>query len=387
MNGATPDGVSVQPSLGGHWAALVDASRDALGRVDQDRFVGRLTDWIADDYRSNVPSSLLVEFSHGPAVYLFDTSNGPQAERTVLAVAHPEPPASARDVTYQRGFPLRDRLAGRSVDRGHFVPYTAGGLFGPNLFVQDRALNRGWSQDGREYRKLERAAVDGAPKSLFLVHPSYADDSDIPEFIDLGVVVGADFTMRRFRNRFDTIPMDARDLLPALLGGATDAQVGALGEETAAVLLEDDFDATIVAMGDAGMPRDEGRQDLDLLAIVEDTLIVYEIKTRYLSRAAGRCTRAGNLPRPRLRKPRTSTGARQGSQEYVAARLNAFIDTEDGYEGVDVRVMAIDLKAMLAQQFAVNDNGTRLTPLSPPLDCTDASRKAVTRILDHRGYL
>lgn len=140
-------------------------------------------------------------------------------------------------------------------------------------------------------------------------------------------------------------------------------------------------------MGDAGLPREEGRQDLDLLTIVEGTLIAYEVKTRYTSKIAGRRTRAGNLLRPRLRRPNTPTGARQGSQEYVAARLSAYVDIDGDYEGVDVRVIAIDFQAMLAQQFAVNDTATRLAGLGPPVDCTDAADRALARILDHRGYL
>lgn len=221
----------VPPRFQALWADLANSSRDAHGCIDQDEFSEKLMDLADADYCHRFPSAQLTEFSHGPAVYLFDTSGSPQAERTVLAVAHPEPPASARDAAYQRGHPLPDKLAGRSVDRGHFVPYTAGGLFGPNLYVQDRALNRGWSSDGRDYRALERAAVAGAPTTLMFIRPLYADDSDIPEFLDLGVVAGPDLTVRRFRNRFDTVPSDGDGTLVVYLRGATDAKIGALGKK------------------------------------------------------------------------------------------------------------------------------------------------------------
>jgi hypothetical protein len=273
------------------------------------------------------------------------------------------------------------------VDRGHFIPYTAGGLFGPNLFVQDRALNRGWSSDGRRYRELERAAVAGAPESLLFVVPLYADDSDVPEFLDLGLVAGPKLEVRRFRNRFDTPSLVDQDVLAIHLQGAMDSQIGALGEETAAVMLEDVWDAVIVAMGDGGLARESGRQELDLLAIVDDVLIAYEVKTRYVSRVAGRLTRAGNLPRPRLRRPGTPTGDRQGSQAYVAARLSAYVDIDMDFEGIDVRLIAVDLRSMLAQQFTVNDAGSRLAPLGPPVDCSAAALQALTQIIDHRGYL
>ena len=369
------------------WPDLADPTRDAHGCIDQDQFADRLMDLAATEYHHDAPSAQLVEFSHGPATYLFDSSGDPQAERTVLAIAYPEPPATDRDVAYQRGYPLPEKLAGRAVDRGHFVPYTAGGLFGPNLFVQDRALNRGWSSEGRAYRALEQAAVAGSPTTLMFVRPLYVDGSDIPGFLDLGVIAGPHLEMQRFRNRFDAVAGDGQNVLTIHLAGATDAQIGALGEETAAALLEDVFDATIVAMGDAGLPRDGGRQDLDLLALVDDTLIAFEVKTRYTSKIAGRLTRAGNLPRPRLRGPHTVAGHRQGSQGYVTTRLSAYVDTENDYQGVDVRVIAIDFRAMLAQQFTVNDTGTRLTPLGPPVDCTGAAHLGLTRIIDHRGHL
>jgi hypothetical protein len=369
------------------YAGVVEESRRRNGVIDHAKLTGLLMQCVAEDHGRTTGSGALVEFTHGPASYLFAQAGASHADRTLLAVGRPEPPEDARDVTYQRGYPLRETFAGRPVDRGHFIPYSGGGLYGPNLFVQDRALNRGWSRDGRAYRGLERAAVAGGPSAVMFVRAHYADDSDVPVFVDLGVASGAQVDVRRFRNRFDDATCSGEDRLAITLPAATDAQIGALGEETAAVLLKTVLDATIVAMGDAGLPRDEGRQDLDLLAIVDDHLIAYEVKTRYISTRAGRLTRTGNLPRPRLRAARRPDAHRQASQGYVADRLRDHVDTADGYEGIDVRVIAIDFMAMLAQQFAVNDAGGGLRPLDPPIDCTAAARQALAQIIDHRGHL
>ena len=175
--------------------------------------------------------------------------------------------------------------------------------------------------------------------------------------------------------------------MTALLHGATDAQIGAWGEETAAVLLELHHDAVVITMGDAGLPRRCGRQDLDLVAMIDGQLVVYEVKTRHLSAQAGRLTRAGNLARPRLRRPSRRGGHRQGSQGYVAARLDDVIDTGAEFSAVQVRLVAIDMQLMLAQEFAVDDAGTRLHPMSAPIPCRDAATTAMTRILAHRGHL
>ncbi len=45
------------------------------------------------------------------------------------------------------------------------VAHTAGGTFGPNMFPQDRGLNRGWSAKGRRYRWSGRSPVRRAPSS------------------------------------------------------------------------------------------------------------------------------------------------------------------------------------------------------------------------------
>ena len=76
------------------------------------------------------------------------------------------------------------------VDRGHLIPHLSGGQFGPNIFRQDRALNRGWSQQGKRYRTLERraAAVGG---TLFFGHLIYDDDTAYPARIEIAVVTTA----------------------------------------------------------------------------------------------------------------------------------------------------------------------------------------------------
>jgi len=254
------------------------------------------------------------------------------------------------------------------------------------MFVQDRALNRGWSRQGRVYRAIETRAVAAADAVLF-ARPLYADDSDIPAFIDLGVVDEHGWAVHRFRNRYDVELGPAEDELAILLNGAVSGQIGALGEEAAAGYLTDELDATIVAMGDAGMPRDGTTQDLDIVAIVDGSLLAFEVKTKFMARSAGRRTRAGNLARPRLRHASTRSAPRQGSQDYVADRLGSIVDVADGYEGIEVRVIAVDFRLMELQQFSVNDAGTRLSPLGPPVNCTATARAALARILEHRGYL
>lgn len=184
------------------------------------------------------------------------------------------------------------------------------------------------------------------------------------------------------------MPEPANGNLDDELMNAIDSQIGDLGEETAAVHLTELDDVTVVTMGDSGMPRQAGRQDLDLVAVVDGELTAFEVKTRYRSKDAGRLTRAGNLRRPRLQRPKNSTTYQQGGQRYVGQRLKDIIDTGDGYEGINVRVVAaVDLKAMLAQQFYVNNDGRSMTPIGKPTDCRSAAEQAFGIIVAHRGHL
>lgn len=353
----------------------------ADARTAGDPLADAVVDEAAAAYHADHPGAALTEFSNHGARFLFDATEG--VDRSVIAIGSPSAPDRPREESYQRGFPIADTCAGRPLDRGHLLPHTAGGGYGPNLFAQDRALNRGWSNDGREYRRMERRAISAPAGTLFAVVLIYIDRSALPAFVQLAILSPGGGESRFFRNRFDDI--GDTDRLAAELGGATDAQLGALGEEATAVLLEEDLGAILVAMGDAGMPRDEGRQDLDLVAIVDGELTAFEVKTRYRSARAGRLTRAGNLPRPRLR--RTRDGHRQASQSYVTDRIGGLVDTGDGYEGLRAQIVVVDLVLMRAQFFDVTDDSAHLHPAAPPMRCEAAVAAGLDKIRAHRGHL
>ena len=89
---------------------------------------------------------------------------------------------------------------GASVDRGHLIPHLSGGEFGPNIFRQDRALNRGWSEQGKRYRALEREAA-ATPGTLYFGHLIYADDTAYPYEIETGLIRDDKLHVERFHNR------------------------------------------------------------------------------------------------------------------------------------------------------------------------------------------
>ena len=87
-----------------------------------------------------------------------------------------------------------------TVDRGHLIPHLSGGQFGPNIFRQDRALNRGWSDQGRRYRALEREAGT-RPGTFYFGHLLYDDDTAYPVAIETGLIRAGELYVERFDNR------------------------------------------------------------------------------------------------------------------------------------------------------------------------------------------
>jgi hypothetical protein len=164
----------------------------------------------------------------------------------------------------------------------------------------------------------------------------------------------------------------------AIADRLTSSQVGDFGKETVAAILEARGDA-IVALGGSGMPRDGGRQDLDVIAIVDGELGVFEVKARCYGAMAGRTQVDVGLARARLGRARRradgSTSHAQATREYIIERAEQLIDVDDDTE-VSVRLFVVDLKAKLAHEFWIED-GKITVPVSEPLECADFMSIAV----------
>jgi hypothetical protein len=164
---------------------------------------GALLGAVGDRYERTYPDCSLVQFTQSGATCLFDLASAVgagQEDRTVAAWTVTPATVNKRDVSYQRGFPLAADPGSPPVDRGHLIPNLSGGEFGPNIFRQDRSLNRGWSQEGRRFRALERQAV--IPGTFYFGHLLYADDTAYPMEIEIGILQGGILRVERFQNRF-----------------------------------------------------------------------------------------------------------------------------------------------------------------------------------------
>ena len=125
----------------------------------------RLADWptrsdhLLREYEDGNPTSELSEVNLELAYFIFDLV----AERVVLAYAFSTPSLTKRDASRIRGFPnvnasVKKAMGDRAfhADKGHFLGHASGGTLDINLFPQRRDLNRGWSDQGKRYRAMER---------------------------------------------------------------------------------------------------------------------------------------------------------------------------------------------------------------------------------------
>lgn len=82
---------------------------------------------------------------------------------------------------------LSEELEGTRRDDGHFMARSIGGGLDVNLFSQERLLNRGWSGQGKIYRRMERHCREQEGTFCFS-RPIYADGSNVPRWLEFGVL-------------------------------------------------------------------------------------------------------------------------------------------------------------------------------------------------------
>jgi hypothetical protein len=74
---------------------------------------------------------------------------------------------------------------GGAYDKGHFIAHGFGGPVDVNIFPQRRDVNRGWSEEGKRYRKMERYLAAN-PGTLVFSRPIFKDLTECPHFLEYG---------------------------------------------------------------------------------------------------------------------------------------------------------------------------------------------------------
>ncbi len=146
----------------------------------------------------------------------------------VLGTSAPRPRKRSRDDARLRGFIGRTNAQfGPAWDKGHYIGHEVGGSVDGtevNVFIQRRALNRGWSPEGKVYRAMERYCRFH-PGTFCFSRPFYADDTSKPSFVELGVLRAADdLWVEIFDNRGSTARDEMSTQVADAIGGLADGE-------------------------------------------------------------------------------------------------------------------------------------------------------------------
>ncbi|HCU36151.1 MAG TPA: hypothetical protein DGT21_12100 [Armatimonadetes bacterium] len=176
------------------YVAIMEAHTGAQSGLVQ-YLMGVLPDvWCARYLEMTDGVGNILEFEDGGFTFLFDFTSAlgeddVAEDRVVAAFGVTFRQASDRDASRIRGYPMSPPQGiDAHYDRGHFISHVAGGSLDVNLFPQTRAVNRGWSETGKLFRKMERYAAD-RPGTFCFARPVYRDLSCCPAIVEYGVLM------------------------------------------------------------------------------------------------------------------------------------------------------------------------------------------------------
>jgi hypothetical protein len=189
-----------------HLLAVIDPS-------DQDALIDHLAFELpylwADDYKATSPHAANIHrITSDGFEYLFDfsselvsrrevSSNSAVEDRIIAVHGRSRSTQTQRKDSLMRKHPLgpvdfiRSDNSGVQTrgkyDKGHFIGHAFGGQLHINLFTQSTSVNRGWSEQGKLYRKMERYCQQN-PGTYCFSRPLYIGYSAHPYVIEFGVL-------------------------------------------------------------------------------------------------------------------------------------------------------------------------------------------------------
>lgn len=153
----------------------------------------------------------------GSFEYIFDDRTGLEATEKKDTIVKPESRVivafgiSKKEKRRRDDYRLRGWIGktntyfGIQWDKGHFIAHSLGGAVDQaelNVFRQRRDLNRGWSQQGKVYRKMEEYCYNN-PGTFCFHRPIYSDHSAYPFTCEYGVLTSEkQLWVEQFENNF-----------------------------------------------------------------------------------------------------------------------------------------------------------------------------------------
>ncbi len=155
--------------------------------------------WLNKYIKMTRNSTNVIKFSESGFQFLFDFSSElvlesektkeTHEDRVVAVYGKSKLIRDKRDRSRMVGFlGPSAKVFNKNYDKGHFIGHSLGGGLDVNLFPQLKEINRGLSQRGKVFRKMERHCSKNIGTFCFS-RPIYQDDSWIPSYIEYGILL------------------------------------------------------------------------------------------------------------------------------------------------------------------------------------------------------
>lgn len=172
---------------------LTDFPQTANSLIDSE-LISILEDVWLDRYRkaSNHETNVL-QFQDSGFTFLYDQTsarNSGVEDRLVVGYGFSVHQDEKRDASRIQGLLGGGlEISGKGTfDKGHVLAHSMGGGTSVNLFPQRPELNRGRSEAGKVYRRMERFAAEH-PNTFVFSRLWYSDDSWVPSALEYGVLL------------------------------------------------------------------------------------------------------------------------------------------------------------------------------------------------------
>ncbi|MGZ8182549.1 MAG: hypothetical protein ACXWT1_11350 [Methylobacter sp.] len=186
--------MALPPEVQIPYPQMVEAATDSVGTLVMEDLIQFLEDeWIATYYDMSPHSPSVMKFQGHGFIFLYDQASVNASDvddRLVAAYGWSTANTQKKDKSRMRGF-----LGGGidipgkgEFDKGHALAHAMGGGLDANLFPQRPELNRGRSEAGRAYRRMEKYAASYGGTFVFS-RLIYGDSSWVPSFLEYGVLM------------------------------------------------------------------------------------------------------------------------------------------------------------------------------------------------------
>ena len=176
------------------YADIITTITNASGTIIVEELIQILEDeWHATYYDMSSHNPCVMKFSDQGFTFLYDQASANTNDvddRLVVAYGFSIANEYKRDKNRIQG------LLGGGIDvpgkgkfdKGHALAHAMGGGLDVNLFPQNPELNRGKSEAGKVYRKMEKFAANH-PGTFVFSRLIYTDDSWVPSSLEYGILM------------------------------------------------------------------------------------------------------------------------------------------------------------------------------------------------------